>query len=582
MRADLPYLLPALLLNPLLYWNGYHCWFQLDDFAWLGLLHLLEEPARDLPRLLLEPMAQGTIRPLSERGFFLAFRWLFDLWGAPYHALVFLTQSLNLVLLYALVRRLGGERVVAGTAAVLWCSNSVLAWPLAWVSAYNQVLISTCFLAASLLWARGSHSVWGPFLAAFGVLELAVVLPALLLLQRWRRGLAAMFGVAVLYAAVHSAVAPKPTEGIYAVSVDARPPVTFARYAYLAVWPEGGHDAAGPLVAAGVAVLLALQWRNTLVQFGVAWFFLAVSVYLVVPNHISAYYLVAPAVGLAIALAAALHAAPRWAAALLLAVWLPAQWAHSWHYTSEARRRSVAWETIMTGTRDAARALPPGASIYLEGLGEELFFSGFTDTPFRLLGLHTVRITPREAASIETRGRVPSLDPYTAPATIVRRSALAGRAAVLRLEGARLMDITQRYLHETSGAPESTPSRIDLGDPTYAYLLGPGWHALENGYRWTSRRAHATIGVPAQARELRVRGFCSPVQLAGGPLHLTVRAGEASQCKPVASCSGPFELNLPLPSVSGPLPVELAVDRAQPIPPDDRELGLAIQWIEAR
>ncbi len=512
MRADLPYLLPALLLNPLLYWNGYRCWFQLDDFAWLGLLHHLEEPARDLPRLLFEPMAQGTIRPLSERGFFLLFRWLFDLWGAPYHALVFATQTVNLVLLYALVRLLGGARVVAGTAAVLWCSNSVLAWPLAWVSAYNQVLISTCFLGAAVCWARGwVAGAWALLAASFGVLELAVVLPALLLLQRWRRGLAAMFGAAVLYAAVHSAVAPKPVAGIYAVSVDARLPVTFARYAYLAVWPEGGHDGAGALVAAAVAALLALRWRDTLVQFGVAWFFLAVSVYLVVPNHISAYYLVAPAAGLAIALAAALHAAPRWAAALLLAAWLPAQWSYSWHYTSEARRRSVAWEAIMTGTRDAARAMPHGSAIYLEGIGEELFFSGFTDSPFRLLGLHTVRITPREAASIETRARIPSLDAYTAPPTIVRRSALAGRAAVLRLEGGRLHNITQRYLHETSGAPEATPSRIDLGDPTYAYLLGSGWHSLENGFRWTSRRAHATVGSSAQSSAVVVRGFCAPV-----------------------------------------------------------------------
>lgn len=293
--------------------------------------------------------------------FFLVFRWLFDLWGAPYHALVLLTQSVNLALLYALVRRLGGERTVAGAAAAMWCSNSVQAWPLAWVSAYNQVLISTCFLGASLLWARGSRGVWAPVLAAFGVLELAVVLPALLLLQRWRRGMAAMFGVAAAYAAAHSAVAPKQAEGIYAVSVDARIPVTFARYAYLAVWPEVGNETVGALVAAGVAVLLALRWRDTLVQYGVAWFIIAVSVYLVVPNHISAYYLVTPAVGVAIALAAALCAAPRWAAALLLAAWLPAQWAYSWHYTSEARRRSIAWEAIIFGTRDAARTLPQGA-----------------------------------------------------------------------------------------------------------------------------------------------------------------------------------------------------------------------------
>ncbi|MCC6540574.1 MAG: hypothetical protein IT162_23705 [Bryobacterales bacterium] len=366
--------------------------------------------------------------------------------------------------------------------------------------------------------------------------------------------------------------------------MDARVPVTFLRYTYLALWPEGGNDVSGALVAAGAAALLALRWRERLVRFGVAWFAIAVSVYLVVPNHISAYYLVAPAIGLAISLAAALHAAPRWAAALLLGVWLPAQWEYAWRYTSEARRRSTAWEAITTGTREVARRLPHGSAIYLEGLGEELFFSGFTDSPFRLVGLHTVRITPREAASIETRGRIPSLDLYTAPRAIVRRSALAGRAAVLRLDNGRLVDITPRYLHETSGAPEATPTRIDLGDPTYAYLLGSGWHGLENGFRWTSRRAHATVGAPPQAHEVVVRGFCAPVQLAGGPIHLSMRAGGAAQCEPVTSCSGPFEFKLPLPGAppAGTMSVELSVDRALPVPPDRRELGLAIQWIEVR
>ncbi len=64
-----------------------------------------------------------------------------------------------------------------------------------------------------------------------------------------------------------------------------------------------------------------------------------------------------------------------------------------------------------------------------------------------------------------------------------------------------------------------------------------------------------------------------------------MRAGvDARQCFTVTSCSGPFEfaLRLPAAAAAAPLPVELEVDRAEPVPPDRRELGLAIQWIEVR
>ena len=60
---------PALLCL-LVHCRSFAAWFQADDFAWLGVgLH--RHGLHDYLRALFAPMAQGTIRPLSERLFFM-------------------------------------------------------------------------------------------------------------------------------------------------------------------------------------------------------------------------------------------------------------------------------------------------------------------------------------------------------------------------------------------------------------------------------------------------------------------------------------------------------------------------------
>ena len=94
-----------------LYWHGLKAWFQMDDFAWLGLHTLVHRLRQFLISTLFRPMAQGTVRPLSERLFFLGFWQLFGMEALPYRALVFGTQFLNLVLITIITRRLTGSAV---------------------------------------------------------------------------------------------------------------------------------------------------------------------------------------------------------------------------------------------------------------------------------------------------------------------------------------------------------------------------------------------------------------------------------------------------------------------------------------
>ena len=92
----------------LFYWHGLTAWFQTDDFAWLGL-GLEVHDLRSLWDALFQPRAQGTIRPWSERVFFMGFYTLFGLDALPFRIWVFLTQFANLALLASIARRVTGS-----------------------------------------------------------------------------------------------------------------------------------------------------------------------------------------------------------------------------------------------------------------------------------------------------------------------------------------------------------------------------------------------------------------------------------------------------------------------------------------
>ena len=61
-----------------LYWLGMRIWFQQDDFAWLNLRNHVTG-FRSFLWAMFAPLAQGTIRPWSERGFFMVFSYFFGL-----------------------------------------------------------------------------------------------------------------------------------------------------------------------------------------------------------------------------------------------------------------------------------------------------------------------------------------------------------------------------------------------------------------------------------------------------------------------------------------------------------------------
>src|ERR1017187_3770630 len=140
------WLVPIVLLFSL-YFDGLNTWFVADDFAWLGLIRNVHN-LRDVLTVLFAPAAQGTIRPWSDRGFFLLFESLFGLDSLPFRICVFLPMAAHLTLVGWITRRIPGSPLAGLFAAVLWAANASLATVMAWNSAYNEALCPLFLLAA--------------------------------------------------------------------------------------------------------------------------------------------------------------------------------------------------------------------------------------------------------------------------------------------------------------------------------------------------------------------------------------------------------------------------------------------------
>ncbi|MGB9605893.1 MAG: hypothetical protein ACPL88_08455, partial [Bryobacteraceae bacterium] len=417
LRPALWWLTPP-LFSVALYWLGLKCWFWQDDFAWLHL-SLEIEGWRDFFRLLVEPRAQGTIRPLSERLFFIVFSALFGVDPLPFRIWVFLTQFANLALLAALGWRLTGSWLAGWLAAMLWISGSGLAKVMTWTSAYNQALCTACVLAAFYLLVRYGQTgdrrywrwQWVAYLAGYGALEWMIVYPALATAyamlcdrQLLRRTLW-LWPPAVLYALVHHWAAPPAAGGAYGLYVDARLPVVFWRYWS---WALSAAYASGAMARAVSWVLTAAllgfawaRWRrgDRLPVFLLAWFTVMISPVLPLQKHMMEYYLTMPTLGTAMlvgyALAHGLRGPLPWKlcavalAVAFLAVALPAtREATRWNY-----QRSRAVRSLVRGVA-RANQLHPGKIILLVGVDNGLFWSGVFDQPFRLVGKNSVFLAP--------------------------------------------------------------------------------------------------------------------------------------------------------------------------------------------
>jgi hypothetical protein len=597
------YYLCAPVVCLVLFWRALFTWFRTDDFGLLGLASTVH----DLPSLtfaLFHPVAQGTIRVLSDRLFYLSLYDLFGVRSGPFHAVIFLTWFLTLALAAEIGTRITGSRGAGLVAALLWTVSKIMVTPLAWAAVYEVVLCA--FFAVAALYARARWlesgtrawlaAEWICFLLGFGAQESMVMYPAAAVLYTWtvarknvlasgQRSVFALFFPSAIFAAVHTFLIPKlPTE-IYRIAVDARLPATLATYLRMAVGPE--HYASRKIVLPVLAAFLVWRlWRRDWAAlFCAGWFLLWLAPVLPLPNHISEYYLAAPLAGLAWLGAWALLAAWRMGIVGRIAAFVPLTLylanaipaigeGTAWYLDHTSRMR-----TAFRGMEEAGRRYP-GTTVIFKGVDNELFQTGFQDNPYRLAGLSGGLLAPGSEKGIVAREDLGGLKGLTVSTEDALRLIENGRARVLEIGDGAPRDITNSFdVVLKAEFLATTRSFVDVGQPSYASRLGPSWHKIENGYRWMPRSASVQLGGPMSAGErLYVTGYAPASALASGPVTLRIRAnGQEIGTAAVSRPDLKFNFDFALPDkLIGEYAMQVEIEAGKTFRPanDDRELGM--------
>jgi hypothetical protein len=568
MSRTLLWLLPIAFLF-WLYSDGLKVWFTNDDFAWLGLLREVHE-SRSLLNALFAPEAQGTIRPWSDRGFFLLFESLFGLDNLPFRVCVFITMAANLTLIAWIARRITGSPAAGFLAAILWTANASLSTVMAWSAAYNEALCPLFLLTALTCFIRfvetGRRVFWWwqlvVFTLGFGALEVNVVYPALAgayvlfvagseKRKKLLLSLTPLFCISVVYFLVHRAVAPLPSDGPYAIHFDSRIFHTLAVYwkwsLLPATWRTGDRfGRMGPAIfwiltiALSAFVIREIRQRRYVVLFFVSWYWITLAPMLPLPGHRTDYYLTIPAIGLAMlgglcmsrALSVNRLTIQRTlgvcAALILFAAYLRVMIPTARISTQWWLDRSRKVRGLVLGVQ-AAQEAHPGKTIVLDGIRTDLYDSSISESAISSVGLNEAYLTPASKDTIhptENPGKFPHL--ILDPATL-RRAITHEQVVIYSDVGDHLRNVTGAWEQSVSNRPSSNqtpdpvPRRVEVDNPLMAYLLGPEWYGLESGIRWMPRRATVRLGGPGSTMDkLLLEGDCSEQQLKAGPLHLSV------------------------------------------------------------
>ena len=565
-----------------LYWDGLMAWFQADDFAWLSL-HRHVYSWRTFVDVMFSPMAQGTIRPWSERGFFLLFWQLFGVDALPYRIFVFATQIANLLLLARIIFKLTESRLASFAAPVLWTASAALAIPMVWTSAYNQVMCAFFLLTAFALYLEGRF--WLQFVVfalGFGALEINIVYPAIVVshmllctCSSTRRAghrflwPALLFTVSAIYFLAHRAAAPFSSGGPYSLHIDPSMLQNLRTYWQWSFDPiGGGFQVLGICLGVLLALFAINEFRQgrRLAAFFLVWFLITLAPVLPLSGHVSNYYLVIPAIGLASAASLALAPLTRLRAAALAvagSVYIALQVPYARDVLQWNMARSQTVRNVVLGVV-RAHELHAGKALLLDGVGADLYNTAIVHDPFYAIGVPEVFLTPESVEQIPASSGLKAVTEYAIEPGPALRGLERNEIEVYNAAGDLLTNITARYTAFAREKFRPGPAkRVDVGQPLLAYLLGPSWYPVENDHRWMPKRASVRMEGPRSlADHLILTGICPVEQVERGALTLRVSVNgidlvPAEFTKPETPFSRTF--NLP-PEVVGKGSIEVTLE----------------------
>lgn len=429
-----------------LYWPVLTGWYLADDFLWLYQSRRFDQGVA-WTSIFFTPTVHGTWRPFSERLFLFSFERWFGSAAWPLHAWVLATQLANLWLAAGVAQRLTGWVTAGAVVGALWVANATVATVLAWACAYNYVLCATCLLGATMLLLRHLETgrwvdyglQWLVFLVGFGVLETAIVYPALATaaaflvgVRPWAK-LAPLWAASGVFAVAHPWLAPKQTSGAYALVWEPKALLaSVVWYGRVALYPleMDGIRRIAPAVAWSVAGALALAiasylfWacrkRRREPWFGLVWLLVTLAPVLPLRNQLQPYYLALPVLGLAWVLACGLQEAWRrgWAwrisavalTAATLALWAPVARRNALWWVARSREARAVVERLAEVQRDT-----PNQSVLLTQVPDAICRYVLAEHALEWRGLDRVQMAPTECREL---AHLPLIQRHTAPVGI--------------------------------------------------------------------------------------------------------------------------------------------------------------------
>jgi len=469
------------------YWQGLWTWFQQTDFIWLDL----RNHVTDVPSFLwamFAPMAQGTFRPLSERGFFLLFTEIFGLRAFPYRLLAFLNQFLNVFLVMLVTRKLTKSALAGFVAPLLWLSSITLIIPMAWTAAYNQIQCASFLLLSLYLFIRYTETgarkfywaQWATFVLGLGSLELGVVYPAIALLyalffaRRYVRSTIPMLAAASVVAFVLRVAAKAQAKPNYDLSF--RPASLFATLGehwrtLLGIAAFGEPRQLPDWVVPSVICLLTAALlgfviaqtlkRRFLPLFLLGWFVIVIAPLLTLHMRTLQYYAAIPSIGIAmlgalgLSMAWRTHWSARIGAIALLALYavpsLLVIHAGEIFYRHRAGRAHALCQAVAQ-----ARQLNPGKILLLKNVDNDLFWSTVYYSPLPVLGWQGVYLAPNSPPLIQEDSQFDDINGYFFPEAAILPALRNGSAEVYQIEGETVRKITVPYLESLEAPIPST------------------------------------------------------------------------------------------------------------------------------
>jgi hypothetical protein len=492
------------------YWQGLWSWFQQTDFIWLDL----RNHVANLPTLvwaMCAPMAQGTFRPFSERGFFLLLSDLFQVRAFPYRLVAFANQFLNVFLVMLVTRKLTRSALAGFVAPLLWLASTTLIIPMAWTAAYNEIQCATFLLLSLYLFIRYTETgerkfywaTWITFLLGFGSQELAVVFPAIAILysllfaHKYLRSTLPMLAAAALIAFGMRYAAPNRVSRSYDLSFH---PATlgrtllehwgtllgvseFAEPRHLPVWMVASVSILLTVAVIGFALFQAR--KNRVPMFCLGWFLIVIAPFLPIHNRTIQYYGAIPSIGLAMlgALALAMAWRRNWfvrsATLALLALYavpslIVIHAGMSYYWERSDRARSICQAVAQL------KQLNSHKMILLANVDDDLFWSTVYYSKLPVLGWKDVFIAPDSRALIKADPTFDDINGYFLPDSALSKALESRSVLVYRVEGKQLADVTESYnawfgldASLAYAFPSPVPERLPISPRKGGYHLGP-------------------------------------------------------------------------------------------------------------